>query len=108
VVKWLVIGIVPDYGLLLVFFRYFQNNSLINLDKWLPHIIGLVLMIVTAIAALQLQQTLSPISTHNRGEEPEEKVVMIYEHRNNPRESCQVRLARIQKSNFNKKSFLLC
>lgn len=44
VVKWLVIGIVPGSLLGLVGFRYFQQNSPINLDQWLPHIIGLVLM----------------------------------------------------------------
>ncbi|MFM6481118.1 MAG: sulfite exporter TauE/SafE family protein, partial [Microcystis panniformis] len=52
VVKWLVIGSVPGSLLGLVGFRYFQQNSSLNLDQWLPHIIGLVLMIVTVLAAL--------------------------------------------------------
>ena len=54
VVKWLVIGSVPGSLLGLVGFRYFQQNSSLNLDQWLPHIIGLVLMIVTVLAALEL------------------------------------------------------
>jgi uncharacterized membrane protein YfcA len=54
VVKWLIVGSVPNSLLGLVIFRYFQHSSLINLDDFLPHAIGLVLIIVTAIVALEL------------------------------------------------------
>jgi uncharacterized membrane protein YfcA len=54
VVKWLAIGSVPGSGLGLVTFHYFRDNSVACLDSLLPRIIGLVLMIVTTIAALQL------------------------------------------------------